>query len=408
MSDVPVLKRLILAGDPRLPFLDLDLCDPATGLPLAEVCLIGPNGSGKSALLARICEVVSGRPRWIESEGFALAKFELENEDLYLAKALGQSGGHLFRTTIEETETWSQLAASAPVFDELLESLSAHLILESVPGFQEGAAFWFDGSRTLEDGDDAGGFVPFLEHLLREREESLHRFLRETRNREKTVAEVEQDFEEHSPQALTELARSWNRLLELSGVQVDFGAAEGPFFDRTGPITVDRLGPALVRVLHRTGLALLRAGEAVPMTFFCDDPEEGLHPRLAAAYLDTLRALGSPMQGRIIIATHSPLLAARFSPAARLRVTNGPDGTLNIQRGTAAAGSISEELLREEFGLPVAPPQPEETPSPDPIIPPAPETRERRSSRLRRAIRESESEKELADLIDEVISIRED
>lgn len=415
MSDVPVLKRLILAGDPRLPFLDLDLVDPATGIPLDAVCLIGPNGCGKSALLARICEAVSGRPRWIESEGFALAKFALEEEDLYLAKPLGgQSGGHLFRTSIEETEVWNHLAETAPGFDELTESLSAHLVLESVPGFQEGITFWFDGERSLVDGEDTGGFVPFIERLLREREEALHRFLREARNREKTVAEVEQDFETHAPQALTELARTWNRLIEPSGLQVDFGAAEGPFFDRSGPVPVDRLGAALAKVLLRTGLAQLQADAAVPLTFFCDDLGEGLHPRLAEAYLETLRGSGGPQAARIFATTHSPLVAARFAPAARLRIAPAPDGRLGISRGHSGPGSIALEIPGEEFDLagttPPAAPEPEGEPEPAPVsvAPAGPETRERRSSRLRRAIRESESEKELADLIDEVISIGED
>lgn len=413
MSDVPVLKRLILAGDPRLPFLDLDLVDPATGTPLDAVCLIGPNGCGKSTLLARICEAVSGLPRWIESEGFALAKFALEEEDLYLAKPLGgQSGGHLFRTSIEETELWERLAESTPGFDELTEGLSGHLVLESVPGFQEGITFWFDGERSLVDGEDAGGFVPFIERLLREREEALHRFLREARNRDKTVAEVEQDFEAHSPQALTGLARTWNRLLEPSGLQVDFGAVEGPFFDRSGPIPVDRLGAALAKVLLRTGLAQLRSHATVPSTFFCDDLGEGLHPRLAEAYLETLRGSGGPQAARIFITTHSPLLAARFAPAARLRIAPTADGRPWISRGHSGAGSIALEIPGEEFDLagkiPAAAPEPEPEPEPALSAPAGPETRERRSSRLRRAIRESENEKELADLIDEVISIGED
>lgn len=390
MSEVPVLTRLLLVGDPRLPFLDLDLRDPKTGDPLPEICLTGPNGSGKSTLLARIAEAVGGRPRWVESEGFALSRFALDGEALYLAHPIGRTGGHLFRTSIESTEIWENLAASAPSFEDFVEGLSGHMLLESVPGFQEVTTFWFDDERSLVNGAETDGFVPFLEGLLREREEAFHRFLREPGNRDKTVAEVEQEFEQRSHHALTHLAEVWNGLLDLSGLRADFARADGPFFSASGAVTIERLGSTLARVLHRTGLAITRSRVDVPSIFFCDGFENGLHPRLADACLSMFRSAG-----RLFITTHSPLLASRFTPEARLRIETDAEGKPGISRGASGAS------LKSEFGIeePVAAPPP----------PPAPvETRERRSSRIKRAIRESENEDELADLIDEVITFRQD
>ena len=79
MSDAPVLKRLLILRDERLPFIDLDLTDPETGSPLDEICLIGPNACGKSTLLARLHEAMTGRSRWMElGEAYFLAKWQIE------------------------------------------------------------------------------------------------------------------------------------------------------------------------------------------------------------------------------------------------------------------------------------------------------------------------------------------
>ncbi len=111
MSDAPVLKRLLILRDTRLPFLDLDLTDAATGDPLAEVCLIGANACGKSTLLARLHEAMTGRPRWMEwDEGYFLAKWQVDGEDLYFAKTFGGGDGICFRPAIEDSAEWPRLA----------------------------------------------------------------------------------------------------------------------------------------------------------------------------------------------------------------------------------------------------------------------------------------------------------
>jgi hypothetical protein len=68
-----------------------------------------------------------------------------------------------------------------------------------------------------------------------------------------------------------------------------------------------------------------------------------------------------------------------------------------VERGLAPEGAGAEDLLRSDFGLA----GPEAPAKPKPV-------RVERPGRLKRAIRESENEGELADLIDEVISFRGD
>lgn len=406
MSDIPVLKRLLLVRDPRLPFLDLDLTDPDTGAPLPEVCLIGPNGSGKSTLLARLHEAVTGLPRWMESEeGWFLAKYALGEEgDLYLAKPFGGGDGHVFRPSIESSELWPTLATAPPDFEELRDLFAEDLVLESAPGFAAPASLWFDGERSLVSGETADDLASFLERCLHGRQEAFHRFLRATENREKTVAEVEREFEASSPHALPLLKTAWNRLLAPSGLRVEFGREDGSFFDPSGrPVATERLGGALRRALLRTGIAASRETTAL----FLDNPEEGLHPELVLDLIPLHRSLAEANPPRLFVATQSPLTASCFAPACRLRLVPGEDGILRTVRGVAPQGAWIDDILHSDFGIAKAPPLPKVEAAPAVVEEPEPVFElPSDPSDLKRAIQETDDEDELADLIDEVISIR--
>lgn len=406
MSDIPVLKRLLLVRDPRLPFLDLDLTDPDMGTPLAEVCLIGPNGSGKSTLLARLHEAITGQPRWMESEeGWFLAKYALgEGGDLYLAKPFGGGDGHVFRPEIEATEPWETLATDPPPFEELRTVFPEDLVLESAPGFASTGALWFDPDRCLVDGEAGDDLSSFLGSCLHERQEAFHRFLRAPENREKTVAEVEREFEASSPLALPLLKKAWNRLLAPSGLRAEFGCEDGSFFDPSGrPVAAERLGGALRNALLRTGLAATRGTAAL----FLDTPEEGLHPELVLDLIPLYRSLAEADPPRLFVATQSPLTASCFAPASRLRLVPGEDGVLRIVRGGAPEGTGIDDVLQSDFGIAKAPPLPKAEAAPaaesesETVVEPPSDP-----SDLKRAIQETDDEDELADLIDEVISIR--
>jgi len=394
MSETPAVKRILVLRDHRLPFVDLDLTDSETGNSSQEICLIGPNGSGKSALLARLHEAITGIPRWIESgEGYCLLRLTLEGEDLYLAKRFGERDGHVFRVSIESSEQWQSLPVNAPSFDELREIFAEHLVLGSSPGFPTGTAFWFDAERHLVDGDSAPELGPFLERLLRAREEAFHQFLRAPENREKTVAEVERDFESSSPHALPVLRDFWSRLLQPLGIRVEFGRTDGPFFNaKGGLIPLERLGHPLRLTLLRTGLFVVREADEFEPILFLDGPEDGLHPELCTKLIPLYRSLAGATP-QILVATQSPLIAAGFAPSQRRRLQVGPNDEVTFARGIAPKGASIDEVLRDDFGLAYSTSVPKTTGAPA-------------AARLKRAIRESEDEDELADLIDEVISIR--
>lgn len=394
MSDTPVLKRLLIVRDPRLPFVDLDFTDPETREPLGEVCLTGANGCGKSTLLARLHEALSGKPRWLEpGDGFTLAKFQLDEEICYVARPLGGGESHLFRESIESSEAWPSLAESPPVFDELPRVFGNSLILGSAPPLAAAKSHWFDGSQVLSGDDLDGSLETFLESLLEERREAFHRFLRSPENRDRTVAEVEEAFESTSPHSLPGLREAWGRVLAPAGFRIDFGYDSGPFFDHENqPVVPARFGDALRRTVLHLGVAATRPSDVL----FLDLPESGLHPEISSELIGLYRSLfaGDESRPLLVVATHCPLVASSFAPTHRLRLErDGAD--LRLSRGRPDSGQGIEEILRTDFGLVEA-----ESPAPA-----APAPKEDHPSRIKRAIRRSENEDELADLIDEVMTI---
>lgn len=396
MSDAPVLKRLLILRDERLPFVDLDLTDPVTGEPLSEICLIGPNGCGKSTLLARLHEAMTGRPRWMElGDAWFLAKWQFGEEELYFAKPFGGGEGLCFRPAIESAPEWAQLRQSPPAFEDLRTIFAADVVLEAAPGFGTVSTLWCDPDHCLVDGESPGDLTAFLELSLHERQEAFHRFLRDPGNRERTVAEVEEIFEATSPHALPHLREAWDRLLAPSGLHVAIAGDEARFVDRSGsPVPVDRLGSSLRRVLLQVGLAVSHPGASL----FLDEAGEGLHPALALDLVPLLRTLAASPGERRFLATHSPLVASQFAPSSRIRFAQDHEGSLTLVRSTAPVAASITTLLEMDFGVIEAP----TVSSPAPPAAPAGAD----SSRLKRAIRESDDEEELADLIDEVMSIR--
>jgi hypothetical protein len=188
------------------------------------------------------------------------------------------------------------------------------------------------------------------------------------------------------------LREAWDSLLAPANLRIDFAREEGFIFDSGGAaVPSGRLGGALARLLLQTGLAATFASDWL----FLDTPEAGLHPLLARQLMPLFRSLTGSRSSRRIVATQSAEVAAAFPPESRLRLLPQPGGSLRVERGIAAEGAGLDEILRSDFGVGAA------------TVPPKPKpVRDERPGRLKRAIRRSENEGELADLIDEAISFR--
>jgi len=406
MAELLHLKRLFLSRYRQFAHCGIDLTDPETGTILPDFCLIGPNGSGKSTLLAELYQSMdpAGAPVTPPDDSLAdalvLAKYGTDGDDLYLARhAAGIEGETLVLSTeIEQSDQWESLATSPPGFEEFRSRFADHLLDSPVPSPASGnRRAWFSPGRSLLDGAEAGDFAAFLDRHLEERESQFHHYLKRPENREKTVAQVEQEFEAGAPYVLTALREIWGTLMEPCGLRFDFAQAAPVLLPGGGELPFTALSPAIQELLLQVGQIYsqyfgtdLRTG-----SLFLDTPEEGLSPELRGTLIDLYRTFLLTQKTPLFVATHCPLIAAQFPPARRLRLKCGTNGSVTLVKGVAAAGSDLDRILKSDFESETHVATPRNT-----------EAKSSRYTRLKRAIQESENQDELADLIDEVMTMR--
>lgn len=407
MAELHHLKRLLLSRYRQFDHCEIDLADPETGIILPDLCLIGPNGSGKTTLLAELHQCMDPCTTPVTAahddlaDALVLAKYSTDSDDRYLARhAAGIEGEILvLDPAMEESDQWATLAGSPPGFDEFRMRFAGYLLDEPVPSpAPANRRAWFSPGLSLVDGRDAGDFAAFLERHLEERESHYHLYLKRPENRDKTVAEVEREFEAGAPYVLTALKEIWGSLMEPCGLRFDFAQTAAPVqLPGGGSLSFDALSPAIRNLLLRLGHVYsqyfgtdLRHG-----SLFLDTPEEGLAPELRSALIDLYRTFLITQKAPIFVATHCPLIAAQFPPARRLRLKCQPDGSVTLSKGVAAAGSDLNRILKSDFESDLQSTAPRHS-----------ETRSSRYTQLKRAIQESENQDELADLIDEIMTMR--
>ncbi|HQW27598.1 MAG TPA: hypothetical protein PK529_00360 [Verrucomicrobiales bacterium] len=407
MAELHQLKRLILSRYRQFHYAEVDLIDPETGMMLSDLCLIGPNGSGKSTLLAELYLALTPGvlpvtpPRDDLADALVLARYGTDGEDLYLARPplSNASDSLIFSTAIEQSEKWREFQKSPFTFTEFCDHFSTFLVDGPVPaGVRGKSTAWFSALVSLVDGAPADDFTTFLEKRFRERESDYHRYLKRPENREKTIAGVEQEFEAASPYVLTALKAIWETIMSSSGVQFDFSKPDAPVLADSGSsFSFSHLSPATQGLLLRLGHVFSQyfGQELHEGALFLDTPEDGLHPEISQGLIDLYRTILLMQKAPLFVATHSPLIAASFPPARRLRLKLNRDGFVTLFKGIAPDGIEPNQLLKSDFEIETTLPTPRGAAS-----------RSGRYSQLKRAIQESENQDELADLIDEVMTIR--
>src|SRR5436853_4451097 len=95
----------------------------------------------------------------------------------------------------------------------------------------------------------------------------------------------------------------------------------------------------------------MSAGESLPVTFLCDEPESGLHRRAEAELPDALARIAAESGVRIAVATHSPAL---LDPgrSVLVHITRlGSGAAVARPMDVALREELERETMSENLGL---------------------------------------------------------
>lgn len=404
MPDFPQIQRLVLSRLPQVDTCDLDFTDRATGEPLDRVCLTGPCGIGKSAILSRLQQsaTLAGDSAGTEpgAGGLVLTKFRIGERSLYQARgeraAPPTDGAAWFTGDIEQSDKWPSLFEDPPGHESFLARFSEHRVDPGEsPATAESLSLLFGPEDSLVNGEPAGDFRDFLETSQRERTADLLDFLRHPDNRKRTVGKLEEEFEEAHPFLLDAAGALWDSVLAERFLR--FHPRSETFFtcSRSGEeIPLSALNGGLARSLHQTALffALVAGRPDCRFHLFLDEPERGTDDALAAKASGFYQSRIRSGSGQLFVATHNPVVISGFAPEEVFQLEFDEDAGVSVERcEPEPLEEASPEVFEEE-----APGEP---------AGPADASRSR-FAELRRAIRETDDQDELADLLEEMMSLR--
>lgn len=407
MPEVQQIRRLILSQFQQFKLCDFDFTDPASGLPLPRVCLTGPNGCGKSTILAQIYHSIdpSILPLAVDEEREAnaliLVEYDLAPQTVYLARnapALGSASSRFawFSSDIENAPGWDHFLEKSLGFHEFSEQFSAYGVNgDDDLSAPDAAIAWLSPSLDLIDSQPVDTLRDMIDSLHGERTLQFTHFLKRPDNREETVSAVEELFETTYPDPLANIAAAWKPGLAPANIRFSRSAPSGLLSGRTGEsIPFSSLSPGLERFLLRTGhLRILRRNREFDHSFFVfDEPENGLGRELASALVGDCLAQTQGSRAQVFLATLSPDLVETFADDEIFRLHFDETNGIRIERdATAPIVEIEMPFQKSKEAKDTGPMR-----QPNAI----------RLARLKREIRESEDREELAELIDELMSIR--
>lgn len=404
MPEVQQVKRLILAQFQQFRLCDLDFTDPATGRPLQRVCFTGPNGCGKSTILAQIYHAVDPEMLPIavdedrEANALVLVQYSLGAQSVYLARnglRLGAPGSKFswFSEDIENAPGWDAFLEKGMGYHEFDDQFGEYSVNpdDSLTA-PDSATAWLNPQMDLINSDPADDLREMIDSLGEERSRLFGEFLKHPDNREETIASVENLFEQAFPDPLLSISDAWESILSPANILFSREKPVGLISARTGErIPFSSLSPGLQRYLLRTGhLRLLKLENRHDRSVYVfDEPENGLGTSLASSLLDDTLAHAIGPEAQTFVATLDENLVQSFAEREVFRLVFDEAIGTRLDRETPVSSlpPIPEEE-KEESSKPV--------PKPNAV----------RLARLRREIKESEDQDELADLLDEWISIR--
>lgn len=343
MSDPLKITRIFFSGPAPFRKCEIDLSDPESGDPLNEICVTGPNGTGKAMLLRQLRASAEFRSPRLDTEAWAdslvVTEFRHENRRIFQARpgVFDEEAGSavLWLHDSFENEDWKTLN-----FDDVLEKFGFLQVGEDErPRPQKSMAFGAEVESAISR--EAGALSNFLAEIARSREEEFSRCLRLPENREKKVFKIEKAFNASYRDMFQVLGEFWSKT--IPGLAGEL-AGEGDFMSKLA-----RFEPGIRSLLLRTGRLLRDQGEEGVNFLFLDGPENGLDPETALQAMEIYRAALGNDEAQIFTTTDSPLVAAEFEPANRIRLAKDDGGSLYTTRGEAPKSADLTQILMRDF-----------------------------------------------------------
>jgi len=169
-------------------------------------------------------------------------------------------------------------------------------------------------------------------------------------NLEKFNNEVKQ-FLEKTPNPVEKFGKKFNLLLEKLHLEIDYDNTEFAI-----PIRNKRKSEIISIQNISTGtkglllsflpLYQLNTKNAIILV---DEPERSLYPDIQMELVNFYQKLAPEAQ--LVIATHSPFVAASFEPCERFILYFDEDGKVAVRRGISPVGDDPNDIIYEDFGV---------------------------------------------------------
>lgn len=376
---------------------DLDFTCPDTGLPLEKICFIGKNGTGKTTLLNLLKEALLGLEKghlgqidflkiYIEGHFYYILQqeklqiFKTDKEDSFWHFFIKneKTGSKKFFQEIDnhklsKNETQSLLNriifknnSNQVVIHAPAESNQAYQKIEDVPSTNLNQAlnlfqdFPFYHTIAAEHVHD---FWKLLIFLIKKRENDFREFEKREENLDKTVRQVNREFDKTNPVILEKVGQIWNKILRSAGLEFDTEDASNPIqlndnlkayirlISSKEKIEYHQLSTGIRNFIFKLGhLYALYFNRKIEAGFLLvDEPESSLFPDFLYDLIDTYFNITQNTQ--FFVATHHPIIAAQFQAYERFILTFNEDKFVEARKGLTPVGDDPNDILIQDFSI---------------------------------------------------------
>lgn len=385
------ISKLHIDNHKHLENLDFDFTYPEDfhieekrGKPLDKICFIGQSATGKTGLLELIyehavnilnLEIIAGDSISSRDGSLKIIKGTIEflikeqvykqindcvyyKESEYKINNVGGSITNLFSSNEINNILYFKANLISDINIKLFEINPLDIVErfeKELKSIENQIHYNYDYQFLFDNNVNPSIWLFILNDILNYRKnftqkmsEMIHKGL--LANPKKLSSEFEK-WQKDNPNKLEDFANIFNPILEKLHLEVDI--VDTQF---TIPIRNKRTDEIIAIQDTSTGtkgllLSILPLFKLDTKDSFIlmDEPERSLYPDLQMELIDYYRKLAPESQ--LIVATHSPFIAASFEPEERFILSFDEKGKVVVNRGISPCGDDPNDMLYNDFGI---------------------------------------------------------